>query len=239
MRKRRFRLPSPALVISMITLALVLGGTAFAASTAKHSDKKADIKLIKKLAPSLSVKHAKTATHATSATSATNATTATSATNASQLGGVAASGYQRATLPSGQTEVGEYAAWGTGGGYLGTQVNYSTPLAATLDSTHYQFIAQGGATTSQCTGLGHAAAGYLCVYEENRGASSLGGIYNSTLSPDAFTLLPTGFSIYFNTSGTSGSWSYGGWAVTAPTSAMTHAQKQGHKQSGSPPAAGG
>ena len=33
MFKRRFRLPSPALVISMVTLSLVLGGTAFAAST--------------------------------------------------------------------------------------------------------------------------------------------------------------------------------------------------------------
>src|SRR5262249_14886584 len=55
MPKRRFRLPSPALVISMIALSLVLGGTAVAASTAKHSDKKADIKLIKKLAPTLSV----------------------------------------------------------------------------------------------------------------------------------------------------------------------------------------
>ena len=88
MFKRRFRLPSPALVISMITLSLVLGGTAVAASTAKHKDKKADIKLIKKLAPTLSVKHAKTAnsatnaTHATSADSATNATNATNATHA-------------------------------------------------------------------------------------------------------------------------------------------------------------
>jgi hypothetical protein len=59
MFKRRFRLPSPALVISMVALSLVLGGTAVAASTATHGDKKADIKLIKKLAPSLSVKHAK------------------------------------------------------------------------------------------------------------------------------------------------------------------------------------
>src|SRR6266571_4093796 len=122
MFKRRFRLPSPALVISMITLSLVLGGTAVAASTAKHGDKKADTKLIKKLAPTLSVKHAKTAdnaTHATSAdsaTSATNATSATSATNASQLGGVGASGYQRATLPTGQTEHGVWSAWGQGGG---------------------------------------------------------------------------------------------------------------------------
>ena len=70
MFKRRFRLPSPALVISMVTLSLVLGGTAFAASTATHKDKKADTKLIKKLAPTLSVKHAKTADNATHATSA-------------------------------------------------------------------------------------------------------------------------------------------------------------------------
>src|SRR3954452_9764634 len=111
MLKRRFRLPSPALVISMVTLSLVLGGTAVAAGTAKHKDAKADTKLVKKLAPSLSVKHAKSATNATnavnatnatnathatsadSATNATNATSATNATNATNLGGVPASGY--------------------------------------------------------------------------------------------------------------------------------------------------
>src|SRR6478672_2769797 len=79
MLKRRFRLPSPALVISMIALSLVLGGTAVAA-TVTHGDKKADAKLIKKLAPSLSVKHAKTANSATNATNAVNATNATHAT---------------------------------------------------------------------------------------------------------------------------------------------------------------
>ena len=84
MFKRRFRLPSPALVISMVTLSLVLGGTAVAASTATHKDKKADTKLIKKLAPTLSVKHAKTANNATHATSADSATNATNATNADQ-----------------------------------------------------------------------------------------------------------------------------------------------------------
>ena len=57
---KRVRLPSPALVISTIALALVLGGTAVAAS--KGGDSKADTKLIKKLAPTLSVKHAATAT---------------------------------------------------------------------------------------------------------------------------------------------------------------------------------
>jgi hypothetical protein len=109
MFKRRFRLPSSALVVAMLALAVALGGTAFAANSAamktKHKDKKADTKLIKKLAPTLSVKHAKTAdsattaanaTHATTAGSATKATTATNATNAANaadLGGVPASSY--------------------------------------------------------------------------------------------------------------------------------------------------
>jgi hypothetical protein len=116
MHKRRFRLPSPALVISTLALAVALGGTAFAANTtvtakSKHKDQKADTKLIKKLAPTLSVKHAKTATSAntaanathattadsattaTSAATATTATTATTASNSAALGGVAASSY--------------------------------------------------------------------------------------------------------------------------------------------------
>ncbi len=70
MSRRRFRLPSPALVLSMVALSIVLGGTAVAATTT-HSDAKADTKLVKKLAPSLSVKNAK------------------------QLGGVAAGAYER------------------------------------------------------------------------------------------------------------------------------------------------
>jgi hypothetical protein len=67
MSKRRFRLPSPALVIAMLALALVLGGTAVAATVGGHADAKADTKLVKKLAPTLSVKHAKSADNATTA----------------------------------------------------------------------------------------------------------------------------------------------------------------------------
>jgi hypothetical protein len=66
----------------MVTLSLVLGGTAVAATTASHKDAKADTKLVRKLAPSLSVKHAATANSASTATSATHATSADSATNA-------------------------------------------------------------------------------------------------------------------------------------------------------------
>jgi hypothetical protein len=63
MRNSRFRLPSPAIVISMVALSLVLGGTAIAA-TATDGDAKADTTLIKQLAPTLSVKHATSAASA-------------------------------------------------------------------------------------------------------------------------------------------------------------------------------
>jgi hypothetical protein len=83
--KHRLRAPSPALVISLVALFLALGGTSYAAGkviTSKHKDAKADTKLVKKLAPTLSVKHATTADSATTAGSATTATSATSATSA-------------------------------------------------------------------------------------------------------------------------------------------------------------
>jgi hypothetical protein len=146
MLKRRFRLPSPALVISMVTLSLVLGGTAFAATTAKHKDAKADTKLVKKLAPSLSVKHAKTAntattaanaTHAISADSAANATNATNATsatnattagNANNLGGQPPSAY----MPNGAVQRGTFLlSQGTSGKVLFS----NGPLSVTADCT--------------------------------------------------------------------------------------------------------
>src|SRR5436190_23099574 len=85
MVKHRLRAPCPAFVISLIALFLALGGTSYAATKVtltKHKDAKADTTLVKRLAPSLSVKHAKTADDATNAVNATNAMNATHATNA-------------------------------------------------------------------------------------------------------------------------------------------------------------
>ena len=59
------RVPSPALVISVIALVVAIGGGTFAiASSDSKQDKKIAKKVVNKLAPSLSVKHATTADRA-------------------------------------------------------------------------------------------------------------------------------------------------------------------------------
>ena len=136
MFKRRFRLPSPALVISMITLGLVLGGTAVAATAAKHGDKKADTKLIKKLAPSLSVKHAKSANSATTAASATHATSADSATNATNAThATSATTATTATSAGNANTVGGYAPNGL------TRVAYTHTSSSLADTDGQKKIA--------------------------------------------------------------------------------------------------
>ena len=221
MFKRRFRLPSPALVISMVALSLVLGGTAVAASTAKHSDKKADTKLIKQLAPTLSVKHATTADSATNATNATNATSAANAANASQLGGVAATGYQRSTLPPGKTETGVFSAWGqasSAGGYLADGVTYPVPLAADLTTGNWVFLPENTTSATHCPGIGQADPGYLCFYEEGTGNTALINVFDPTTGNDGLSKI--GFDMYYGYDAAGPGWSYGEWAVTAPTTAL-------------------
>jgi hypothetical protein len=76
----------------MIALTAALGGGAFAiANSDTKQDKKIATKVVKKLAPRLSVKHAASANTAATATNASHASTAD---NATSLGGVAASGYR-------------------------------------------------------------------------------------------------------------------------------------------------
>jgi hypothetical protein len=159
--KRRFRLPSPALVLSMVALSIVLGGTAFAASVTKapkHADAKADKALIRTMAPSLGVNHAKTADsakNAVTATNATNATTAKTANVASAIGAVTyvkgsladapangGSGFQEsnasvARCPSGTVVIGT----GTHSNALGVEVNQVEVFKTTtpMDSVQAYF----------------------------------------------------------------------------------------------------
>jgi hypothetical protein len=87
------RWPSPALVISLLALTVAVGGTFAVAASNKDRQvtRKIATKVVKRLAPTLSVAHAGTAGRADTATSATHATSADkagSADNALMFGGV-------------------------------------------------------------------------------------------------------------------------------------------------------
>jgi hypothetical protein len=157
-----------------------------------------------------------TAGSATTAANAANATTATTATNASALGGVSPSGYQTSVLATGQTELGDYATWGSDPGYLGTSATFRIPLSKSLDSTHVHFIKEEGSSTPECPGKASAPAatsGNLCVYEAGVGGAVEQSIFPQGVPVDQGTD-PYGFGIYFTAAGSGGVWDYGVYAVT-------------------------
>lgn len=246
--KRHLRAPSPALVIALIALFVALGGTSIAAINALPKNSVGAKQLKKNAVTGVKIKnkavtaakintkglnvpnatHATSADSATSATNATNATNATSATNAThatnadQLGGVAASGYTRATLPSGSTETG---AWffgtndGTGGGGSNARPAFSLqiPLAAGLDGSHTIYVS--GASATHCSGVGHADPGFLCVYQlskSNANTPSNGNIFNPEGTNGPPGTGAHGWSIFLSAAA-AGSWYVGGsYSVTAP-----------------------
>jgi hypothetical protein len=207
MPKRRLRLPSPALVIALIALTLVLGGTAVAASTAKPLNKKSVTKLVKKLAPKLSVKHAKSANSAAAAVSATHATSAdsaTSATTAASATGLAG------PLASGQTERGVFGLAGhetTAGDFVSeTGITFPIPLAAAPAFN----VVVGATPTTKCPGTlanPTATAGQLCLYTSID--NNVTGLNDDTLEKFGVSVFPTGVA--------AGNYEVtGSWAVTAP-----------------------
>jgi len=196
------------------TLALVFsmsGGALAASHYLVNSTKQINPKVLKRLKG------------ATGPPGLTGATGPAGATGKEGKEGKEGSSYTvQSTLKSGQTETGVYEAWGTapnsGAAYFGGVVDYRVPLAAPLDEEHVVFNPGGGSST-HCSGIGHAEAGYLCVYESASGSGNrtFGNINQPDTTDGEAGSSTTGFGIYFDTTGTNqGAWSYGGWAVTAP-----------------------
>jgi hypothetical protein len=197
------RLPSPALVISVIALILAVGGGTFAIAALSQHDKKVVKKIAKKVAnkqistkaPSLSVNHANTAD------------SATSAANATGLAG---------PLASGRTLIGYVNTTGhTDPGQITNEASISFPIPlATAPTVHV--IPVGGPSTAACPGTDanpSATGGNLCIYESTIvGATGLavpGGLHPVTVTRFGLPgLLATG---------TSGDYiARAAWAVTAP-----------------------
>jgi len=119
-------------------------------------------------------------------------------------------------LAPGKSEHGYYAAWGIGGGYLGTSITFQVPLAAALDSTHVHFVAKETSLPPACPGTAAsptAASGNLCVYETASGGAPFGAIFPQSTGVGTGAD-SDGFGIWFVATGTTGDWNYGSWAVT-------------------------
>ena len=219
--KRRLRAPSPAFVVSLIALFVALGGTSLAATkaiAAKHKDAKQDTALVKKLAPSLSVKHAATADNATNADQRHERHERHQRHQRHQRDQPRRPrGYllRAGDPPSGKSESGVYAVSSSSAttGFLFEGATFPIPLAAPLDGSHVAWI--NGATTTNCPGVGQAAAGWLCVYAAQA----------SNVTPDNSHPINThggnsgadayGFMVNFDATGTF-AFTYGSWTVTAP-----------------------
>ncbi|MDT7802398.1 MAG: hypothetical protein QOI78_5831, partial [Actinomycetota bacterium] len=176
--------PSPAFVISLIALFVALGGTSYAAITTlpANSVGTAQLKTGAVTGAKLSPTVLKYFLH---------------------YGG---------TLPSGKTEVGD---WGTGNVSAGTDlagsgarpvISFPVPLAHGLNGSHTIYVA--GTSAVYCPGAGHAAPGYLCVYQDNvEGAATpnAGNIFNPEVVGGPPGTGKNGWSIYLHTTVT-GDW---------------------------------
>ena len=118
------------------------------------------------------------------------------------------------TLPSGQTERGQYSAWGSGVGYIGATFAYRIPLAAAIAVANVHFLALPPVFTPACPAIGQAAAGNLCVYEDSFANRTFGAIYTADNGINIGGSGKDAFNIWFSSS--AGAWSYGEYAVTAP-----------------------
>lgn len=215
--------PSAALIVAFVALLVALGGTSYATfavppNSVGTPQLKNDAVTTGKIANG-AVTASKINPNGLTVPNASHASSARSATNSSELGGVAASSYQRygATLPSGQTESGD---WGFGGNATaGGQAFYSAytfrfPLAAALEGDHVVYVS--GASATHCSGQGSADPGYLCVYQSSSGNASSSSVAISNTEAGGNGADKNGF-VLIALSSASGQWMLQGtYSVTAP-----------------------
>jgi len=186
--------PSPALFISLIALFVALGGTSYAAITSLPAN-------------SVGTKQIKT-----------GAVTGTKL-NPAVLKYLLHGG---GTLPSGKTEVGDWGGGGIegaggSGGAVRPVISFAIPLAHGIDANHTIYVS--GTSAAYCPGAGHAARGYLCLYQgdiTNTSTPDADDTYNPEVSGSTGGTGTNGFEMLLQAN-TTGFWFISGtYAVTAP-----------------------
>jgi hypothetical protein len=125
----------------------------------------------------------------------------------------AASASSLAPLPSGHSMTGMFGtgAGDTTSGYLGDSITYARPLHKPIPDGH--IIDVQGSSAPHCPGIGHAARGYLCLYNGDYNAVGTGFGY----STDSFVWAggkSYGVVLYWVITGTE-PYVGGTWTVTA------------------------
>jgi hypothetical protein len=123
-----------------------------------------------------------------------------------------------APLPSGKTESGIFAAGGTysTAGWIGLTITYPRPLTAAIPDDHVIVVYGAGVTAAHCSGPGHAAAGYLCVYNSDEsGLNTPAEVYSDDNSDFPPAMARFGVNLYWTTNSVN-AYAGGSWAVTAP-----------------------
>jgi hypothetical protein len=114
------------------------------------------------------------------------------------------------TLQSGQTETGTYAVTEyTTSALMLEAVNFRVPLPAGTDKIEFRNFT----ASANCPGPGKAAHGYLCIYKFS-GSATFDHV-DDLFAGRTDQASATGFVLEF-TADSTGSWSEGTWAVTAP-----------------------
>jgi hypothetical protein len=121
-----------------------------------------------------------------------------------------------ATLPSGKSETGMFgtATGDTTAGYLGDSITYPRRLATAILNSHIIDV-QGVTSAPHCPGIGRAAKGYLCLYNNDYTNVDIGFGY----SRDSWVWSrgPSyGVVLYWSIIGTGDAYVGGTWTVTAP-----------------------
>jgi hypothetical protein len=117
-------------------------------------------------------------------------------------------------LASGQSESGFYASGSGGGesGYIAQGITFRQPLAAPIAEGDAEWL-KAGETSASCPGVGEAAVGHLCLYDNEEDELNLCCIYDNALDEPAAD--KNGFIVYWEPTGPE-AYVSGEYTVTAP-----------------------